>query len=115
MEILKNPNFDFIGKTRYFVALSLAIIVAGIAHMYVRGIHYGVEFSGGTQLIVKFEKQPQTDRIRAAVGHSPSITTHSSPLRTARVARLASAPKAARTPISGNSGSLVDMRRRRPR
>jgi preprotein translocase subunit SecF len=67
MEILKNPNFDFIGKTRYFVALSLLFIATGIVNMATRGVKYGVEFSGGTQLIVKFEKPPQTDRIRTAV------------------------------------------------
>jgi len=67
MEIVKNPKFDFMGKTRYFVALSLVLIVAGIAHMYVKGMRYGVEFSGGTQLILKFDKAPQVDRIRGAV------------------------------------------------
>src|SRR6185295_2236580 len=67
MEILKNPNFDFIGKTRYFVALSVLFIVTGVVNMATRGVKYGVEFSGGTQLIVKFEKPPLTDRIRTAV------------------------------------------------
>jgi preprotein translocase subunit SecF len=94
MEILKNPNFDFIGKTRYFVALSLLIIVAGIAHMSVRGIHYGVEFSGGTQLIAKFEKPPQTDRIRAAVeGVAPGavIQTYDDPAKNQVLVRVAGA------------------------
>ncbi len=31
MEILKNPNYDFLGKAKYFVALSLVVIVAGLA------------------------------------------------------------------------------------
>ena len=30
MEILKNPHFDFLGKTRCFVAASLILILAGI-------------------------------------------------------------------------------------
>jgi preprotein translocase subunit SecF len=67
MEILKNPNFDFLGKARYFILASLIVIAAGIAYMATRGIHYGVEFSGGTQLIVKFQNPPQVDRIRSAV------------------------------------------------
>jgi preprotein translocase subunit SecF len=68
MEILKNPNFDFLGKTRYFVAASLLIILAGIGYIAKYGLHYGVEFSGGTQLILKFQNPPQVDRIRDAVG-----------------------------------------------
>ena len=62
MEILKNPNFDFLGKTKYFVALSLFFIAAGLAvHVHAQGVRYGVEFSGGTQLIVQFQK-PARDR-----------------------------------------------------
>ena len=68
MEILKNPNFDFLGKTRYFIAASLLIILAGIGYIAKYGLHYGVEFSGGTQLILKFQSTPQVDRIRDAVG-----------------------------------------------
>jgi preprotein translocase subunit SecF len=67
MELLKNPNFDFLSKARYFIAASLILILSGIGYMAKRGIHYGVEFSGGTQLIVKFQKPPQVDRIRGAV------------------------------------------------
>jgi preprotein translocase subunit SecF len=68
MEILKNPNFDFLGKTRAFVTLSLLVIAAGIASMArPGGIRYGVEFSGGTQLIARFERTPEIDKIRDAV------------------------------------------------
>ena len=67
MEILKNPNFDFLGKARYFIAGSLILILSGLAYMATRGIHYGVEFSGGTQLIMKFQGPPHVDRIRSAV------------------------------------------------
>jgi preprotein translocase subunit SecF len=74
LEILKNPHFDFLGKTRYFVALSLAIILAGLAFMLTKNVYlgsqpkgYGVEFSGGTQLIVRFQNPPVVDKIRDAV------------------------------------------------
>jgi preprotein translocase subunit SecF len=74
MEILKNPNFDFLGKTRYFVALSLILITAGLAYMWTQGVRYGVEFSGGTQVIVQFAKSPAVDRVRSAVdGVAPGI------------------------------------------
>ncbi len=68
MEFLKNPNFDFLGKTRYFVGASVLLILAGIGWMArPGGVRFGVEFSGGTQLVVKFEKTPEIDKIRAAV------------------------------------------------
>jgi preprotein translocase subunit SecF len=67
MELLKNPQFDFLGKTRYFLTLSLLLVGAGIALMATRGIRYGVEFSGGTQVIARFQSRPEIDRIRGAV------------------------------------------------
>jgi preprotein translocase subunit SecF len=67
MEILRNPNFDFLGKAKYFIALSALFIGTGLALMLTRGLSYGVEFSGGTQLILRFQNPPQVDKIRDAV------------------------------------------------
>jgi preprotein translocase subunit SecF len=92
MEILKNPNFDFLGKTRYFVAGSLILILAGGAYIARNGLHYGVEFSGGTQLILKFQNPPQVDRIRDAVGkQAPGavIQTYGDPSKNQILIRLA--------------------------
>ncbi len=68
MEILKNPNFDFLGKARVFVTLSALLVIAALV-LILRpgGLRYGVEFSGGTQLIVRFQNPPEIDRIRTAV------------------------------------------------
>jgi preprotein translocase subunit SecF len=67
MEIIRNPNFDFIGKARFFVALSLALVLASLAWMATGHLRFGVEFSGGTQLILHFQGPPDVDRIRDAV------------------------------------------------
>jgi preprotein translocase subunit SecF len=67
MEILKNPNFDFLSKTKIFVSLSALFIAGGIATMATRGIHTGVEFSGGIQMIVQFGSAPEIDQVRRAV------------------------------------------------
>jgi preprotein translocase subunit SecF len=75
LEILKNPHFDFLGKSRYFILASLAVILGGLGYMLSNKIYlgqnargYGVEFSGGTQLIVKFVSSPEIDNVRRAVG-----------------------------------------------
>jgi len=66
MEILKNPNFEFLGKAKVFVTLSLLLLALSIT-LVARGVHYGVEFSGGTQIIARFQKTPEVDKIRDAV------------------------------------------------
>jgi preprotein translocase subunit SecF len=69
MEILKNPSFDFLGRAKYFMALSALFIGGGLAVMLSHGLSYGVEFSGGTQLILHFQASPEVDQIRRAVDH----------------------------------------------
>ena len=92
MEIIKNPNFDFLGKARYFVGLSVLLILGGIAWMATRGIHYGVEFSGGTQLILQLEKTPEIDKIREAanrVDPGAVIQTYGDPKTNKVLVRIA--------------------------
>ena len=57
MQILRNPSYDFLGKTKVLLVLSTTLIVAGIAYIATQGVRYGVEFSGGTQLIARFQSQ----------------------------------------------------------
>lgn len=100
IEILKNPNFDFLGKTKIFIALSIAVIVGGLGYMLSQGIYigsdpkgYGVEFSGGTQLVLKFERTPEIDRIRAAVPDA-TIQTYDDPAKNQVILRVAAADDA---------------------
>jgi len=67
MEIIKNPHVDFLGKAKYFVALSALLIVAAVAWVATGHLRYGVEFAGGTQLILHFQTTPEIDQIRDAV------------------------------------------------
>ncbi|HEY6553165.1 MAG TPA: protein translocase subunit SecF [Vicinamibacteria bacterium] len=67
MDFIKNPQFDFLGKARFFVALSLLLIAVGIGYIVTQGVRFGVEFSGGTQVIVRFTTSPAIDRVRSAV------------------------------------------------
>ena len=104
MEFLKNPDFDFLGKTRYFVGASLLVVLGGLAYMLSTNTYlgrnpkgYGVEFSGGTQLIVKFQNPPQVDRIRAAVEQAAPgavIQTYDQPEKNQVLIRLAGAEEA---------------------
>jgi preprotein translocase subunit SecF len=67
MEIIKNPHFDFMGKAKFFVVLSTVLILASVAWVATGHVRYGVEFSGGTQLILHFQTTPEVDKIRDAV------------------------------------------------
>src|SRR4030042_1457382 len=67
MELIKNPHIDFLGKAKYFLALSVGLIAASVFWIATGHLRYGVEFSGGTQLILHFQNAPEVDKIRDAV------------------------------------------------
>ena len=57
MDFLKNPNFDFVRWRWHAIVLSWIIILAGVAVIWTKGLSKGVEFSGGTIVIVKFDQR----------------------------------------------------------
>jgi preprotein translocase subunit SecF len=87
-EILKNPNFDFFSKTRYFVGASLLLIAAGAALMArPNGLRFGVEFEGGTQVIARFQQTPDINHIRSAVPNA-TIQGYDAPSKNQVLIRL---------------------------
>ena len=65
MEFFHEPKIDWMGIKWYFIALSLLLASAGIISMVVKkGLAYGIDFRGGTDVTVKFAKAPDLDAIR---------------------------------------------------
>jgi preprotein translocase subunit SecF len=67
MHIFKNPNYNFVRWKWYAIAMSWIIILAGVAVIWTKGMPKGVEFSGGTIVIVQFDRQPNIDQVRAVL------------------------------------------------
>ena len=73
MELFRGVNVDWLRLKWYFLGFSLIFSVAGIIsmgmHMRTIGspVPLGVDFKGGTQVQVQFDKSPDTDRIRQAM------------------------------------------------
>jgi preprotein translocase subunit SecF len=68
MQIFKNPNFDFVRWRWHALVLSLVVIGAGAFMIATRGLQKGVDFEGGTTVILKFDQTPELNRITAALG-----------------------------------------------
>jgi preprotein translocase subunit SecF len=68
MELFKNPNIDFLGKKGLFIGASLVLTAAGLASWIYKGsLKYGLDFTGGASVTVRFSGPPPVDRIRSAV------------------------------------------------
>lgn len=71
MRIFENTNYDFLGKRKMFYAISLAIIVIGFTVLFVtKSIPLGIDFSGGTELQIKFEKDVNIGDLREAMDNA---------------------------------------------
>ena len=67
MELFREVNIDWLGKKWYFLGFSLIFSVAGVLSMlFWHHIPLDVDFRGGTVVRVKFDQQPNIDRIRSA-------------------------------------------------
>jgi preprotein translocase subunit SecF len=71
MQIFSNANFDFLRWRWYAIVLSLSVILAGGVLIGTRGLPLGIDFSGGTGLVVEFSQDTPLDRVRTAVAPLP--------------------------------------------
>src|SRR3984893_12665188 len=65
IEFFKEPNIDWMGKAKYFYALSGILLLAGWTSIFLNhGLRYGIDFKGGTNVDVLFAQPPNIDQIR---------------------------------------------------
>ena len=66
MEIFKHvTEFNFMAKKTVAITLSCAVILIGVISIMIHGgLKYGIDFSGGTLVQLKFKNPPVIDEIR---------------------------------------------------
>jgi preprotein translocase subunit SecF len=69
MEFFHGVNVDWMGKAKYFVALSVLLLVVGWVSIFSRisknpSAMYGIDFRGGTLVYVQFAGKAPVDQIR---------------------------------------------------
>lgn len=67
-EFFKQPNIDWMGKAKYFYALSAILLIIGWISVWQKGgLYYSIDFKGGTNVDVQFSQPPDVDQIRKAL------------------------------------------------
>jgi preprotein translocase SecF subunit len=66
MQLFKTTHIDFIGKRKFFYVLSALITLAGLAGALIRGVEYGIDFEGGTEVALDFQRPVEPDALRGA-------------------------------------------------
>jgi preprotein translocase subunit SecF len=110
MRIFKNPNYDFVRWTWHALALSWIVILAGGAFLWKNGIPKGVEFSGGSIVIMRFAQAPDLDRIRGALpggGGDAVVQRYGDPARQEVMVRVPDAGVEAGGSLSATADAVV--------
>ena len=68
IEFFKQPNINWMGKAKYFYALSGILLIAGWASIFAKGgLYYSIDFKGGTNVDVRFAQPPHIDKLRSGL------------------------------------------------
>ena len=65
---LSNPKVNFLGQWKGAAAVWLTLVVIGIASLAIRGMNQGIDFSGGRNYVVQFDKNVDRAAIENRLG-----------------------------------------------
>src|SRR3989344_71969 len=60
-------KIDFIGKQKLWLSISTAVVLASLALIIFKGFNYGIDFTGGAVIQVKFNQTTDTGLVRSAL------------------------------------------------
>jgi preprotein translocase SecF subunit len=58
------------GKRKLWYTISAVVILLGIASVAIKKFHFGIDFLGGTELIIEFNQPPDIAKIRSMMDNS---------------------------------------------
>jgi preprotein translocase subunit SecF len=70
MRFFGKTNIDFMGKRRILYVVSATVIGLGMLSLFFKGVNYGIDFLGGTEIVVRFQNNVEVGDIRTAMDKS---------------------------------------------
>ncbi|HEY6626632.1 MAG TPA: protein translocase subunit SecF [Ignavibacteriaceae bacterium] len=64
MRIFQNFNYNFLGTRKLTYIISLGMLLVGLIGFLINGFHFGVDFKGGSEIVLQFEKPIKISDIR---------------------------------------------------
>jgi len=75
VELFRNPKIDWLNAKKFFIGITIFLLVMGAIAVQFRGFNLGVDFTGGTLMTVRFKEQPSLGQIRNALSAAHIDTT----------------------------------------
>jgi preprotein translocase subunit SecF len=70
MQFFHNTHFDFLGKRKFLYIASTVLIAVGLIAFFAKGLVIGIDFAGGTEVLVRFQNDVEINNIRSAMEQS---------------------------------------------
>ncbi|NTV07077.1 MAG: protein translocase subunit SecF, partial [Chlorobium limicola] len=67
MRIFHKTSFNFIKHRKIAYAISMVLLLSGIVSLAFRGLNYGIDFRGGSEVVIRFEKNVEVGSVRAVL------------------------------------------------
>ena len=67
MRIFENIQIDWIGRRKFFYMVSTALFLLGLINIVIRGLEFGIDFKGGSEIVLQFSKPIEIGSIRSEV------------------------------------------------
>ncbi|HLR76527.1 MAG TPA: protein translocase subunit SecF [Balneolaceae bacterium] len=82
MRWFDKADFDFLGNRKWAYAWSLATIIFALVVILVKGLQFGIDFTGGKEFVLQFEKAPEITKVRdvltGELATAPLVKTYGS-------------------------------------
>jgi len=75
VELFRNPKIDWINAKKFFIGLTIVLLLVGALAVQLRGFNLGVDFTGGTLMDVRFKELPSLGTVRSVLGAAGIDTT----------------------------------------
>lgn len=75
VELFRNPKIDWINAKKFFIGITIVLLLVGAISVQIRGFNLGVDFTGGTMLDVRFTELPSLATVRSVLGAAGIDTT----------------------------------------
>ncbi len=64
MRIFENLQVDYLSKRRLFYIISTSLFVLGLINVIFRGLVFGIDFKGGTEIVLQFDNPIEISQVR---------------------------------------------------
>lgn len=119
----KTPNFDFVGKRKFALIISVVLFVGSIASLSVNKLNLGLDFKGGILLEIGYSKVVKVEDIRSTLsnnGFKDAVVQFIGPTERFVTVRISGKDNTSKAEISNrvveiletNSSEEIEIRRR---